>query len=129
MVNNFKIVVDNFLNSRKEKMSGSDISYQTICKDIPNDIKELISNTDRYLVEGSVGVGNWSSVPWVAIFDKLVTTSAQSGYYPVFLFRDDMSGFYLSLGIGVTNVRLEYKKSKKIEEGLNVNRQHKVDKI
>ena len=107
MLNNFKIVLDNFLNSRKGKISSNDISYQTICKNIPNDIKELIGNSDRYIVEGSVGVGNWASVPWVAIFDKLVTTSAQSGYYPVFLFRDDMSGFYLSLGIGVTNVRLE----------------------
>ena len=42
MINNFKIVLDNFLNSRKEKMSGSDISYQTICKDIPIDIKNLL---------------------------------------------------------------------------------------
>jgi 5-methylcytosine-specific restriction protein A len=129
MINNFKIVLDNFLNSRKEKMSGSDISYQTICKDIPIDIKELISNNDRYLVEGSVGVGNWASVPWVAIFDKLVTTSAQSGYYPVFLFRDDMSGFYLSLGIGVTNVRLEYKKSKKIEEVLKIQSHNMYSRI
>jgi 5-methylcytosine-specific restriction protein A len=129
MIDNFKIVLDNFLNSRQHKLNSSDICYQTVCKIIPNKIKELIGKDDRYIVEGSVGVGNWASVPWVAIFDKLVTTSAQSGYYPVFLFRDDMSGFYLSLGIGVTNVRLEYKKSKKIEEVLSIQRHNLLAKI
>ncbi len=129
MTEKFKVVLENFLISRRSKLNSSDICFQTICKELPNDIKTLIGNEDRYIVEGSVGVGNWASVPWVAIFDQLVTTSAQSGYYPVFLFRDDMSGFYLSLGIGVTNVRLEYKKSKKIEEVLSIQRHNLLAKI
>ncbi|WP_300352738.1 DUF3578 domain-containing protein [Chryseobacterium sp.] len=49
----------------------------------------------------------------IAIFDKLVTTTAQNGYYPVFLFREDMTGFYLSLNQGVTEISKTYKKRKK----------------
>src|SRR5947207_1897861 len=37
-------------------------------------------------VAGSAGAGNWAEVPWLAIFDPLVTTTARAGYYVVFLF-------------------------------------------
>ncbi len=60
--------------------------------------------------KGSAGAGNWSATPWIAILDILITDTPQSGYYPVFLFRDDMSGFYLSLNQGVTDIRLKYKR-------------------
>jgi 5-methylcytosine-specific restriction protein A len=120
MIADFKFVLDNYLRSRSTKINASDLCYQSVCKDLPNKISNSINNDERYLVEGSVGVGNWASVPWIAIFDKLVTTSAQNGYYPVFLFKEDMSGFYLSLGVGVTNIRLEFKRIKKIEEVLSI---------
>lgn len=68
---------------------------------------------ERYLIKGSAGAGNWTNTPWIAIFDILVTNTAQSGYYPVFLFRDDMSGFYLSLNQGVTEIRTKYKREAK----------------
>ncbi|PYV67290.1 MAG: hypothetical protein DMG96_39745 [Acidobacteria bacterium] len=31
------------------------------------------------------------------MFDPLVTDSAERGYYPVYLFREDFSGLYFSL--------------------------------
>jgi len=120
MVSNFKYILENYLQSRLAKMNASDLCYKSVCNLIPKEISDLINKEERYLVEGSVGVGNWASVPWIAIFDKLVTTSAQNGYYPVFLFKEDMSGFYLSLGVGVTNIKLEFKRIKKIEEVLNI---------
>lgn len=45
-----------------------------------------------FIVEGSVGKGNWAETPWIAIFDPLVRESAQQGYYVVYLFRPDGSG-------------------------------------
>lgn len=75
---------------------------------LPLAINEIIVEKERYKVIGSSGHGNWSATPWIAIFDILITNTAQSGYYPVFLFRQDMSGFYLSLNQGVTDIRKKY---------------------
>jgi 5-methylcytosine-specific restriction protein A len=76
-------------------------------------ISKLILNEERYIIKGSPGNGNWSSTPWIAILDVLITNTPQSGYYPVFLFRDDMSGFYLSLNQGVTEIEAIYKREAK----------------
>jgi 5-methylcytosine-specific restriction protein B len=56
-------------------------------------------------VSASRGNGNWAHVPWIAVLDSRETTSAQDGVYCVYLFRGDLSGVYLALGIGVTRLR------------------------
>jgi hypothetical protein len=58
-------------------------------------------------VEWSLGKGNWSRVPWLAIIDARETEAPTGGIYCVFLFREDMSGVYLTLNQGVTNPRQE----------------------
>jgi hypothetical protein len=50
----------------------------------------------------SVGQGNWARIPWFALIDENESSSTRSGVYGVFLFREDMSGVYLTLGQGVT---------------------------
>lgn len=57
-----------------------------------------------YKVKGSVGAGRWTDVPWIAIFDKRITTSAQRGVYIVFLLNKDDKELYLTLNQGATNV-------------------------
>ncbi len=48
-------------------------------------------------------MGQWTHFPWIAIFDIDITTSAQRGFYPVYLFTEDMrGGVYLSLNQGWT---------------------------
>ena len=44
-------------------------------------------------------------VPWVAFLDRRVTTSTQSGVYPVLLFKEDMSGFYLTVAQGTQQLK------------------------
>lgn len=117
MIDKFKYILDNYIELKKERKTDNHILFQKLCIEAANELNAFI-NDERYIVKGSVGVGVWSSVPWLAIFDRFVTTTAQSGFYPVYLFKEDMSGFYLSLGIGVTSVQLEYKESKKIREAL-----------
>jgi hypothetical protein len=56
-------------------------------------------------VRWSLGKGNWSRVPWVALLDARETTTTQHGVYVVWLFREDMSGVYLTLNQGVTEFR------------------------
>jgi 5-methylcytosine-specific restriction protein A len=38
------------------------------------------------VVKGSAGAGNWADVPWLAVFDPVITGSATRGYYLVYLF-------------------------------------------
>lgn len=77
--------------------------------DLPLYLTNVIDVPGRFLVKGSAGQGNWVRCPWVSVFDVSITTSAQEGYYPVYLFREDMTGVYLSLNQGVTSVKERYK--------------------
>jgi predicted ATPase len=54
------------------------------------------------LVTGSIGKGRWASVPWAALLDRRLTTSAQSGLYVSYLFAADMSAVHLCLGFGTS---------------------------
>jgi 5-methylcytosine-specific restriction protein A len=76
--------------------------------EMPRIIRAAIGDNERYIIKGSPGQGNWARVPWVAIFDRFVTESAQDGYYLVYLVREDFSGVYLSLNQGVTTVERQY---------------------
>lgn len=72
-------------------------------------LESILPSPERYKVKASAGQGNWGKVPWIATFDILVTETAQSGYYPTYLFKSDMSGFYLNLNQGVTDIKDRYK--------------------
>ena len=58
--------------------------------------------------QGSPGQGNWAKVPWLAAFDPIVTESAMTGYYVVYLFAADMTSVSLSLNQGTTAVQTEF---------------------
>ncbi|MBD1826607.1 DUF3578 domain-containing protein [Microcoleus sp. FACHB-61] len=59
-------------------------------------------------VKASAGNGSWAKVPWIAIFNKLVTDNVKSGFYCVYLFRADFSGVYLSLNQGIADKRDQF---------------------
>jgi 5-methylcytosine-specific restriction protein A len=61
-----------------------------------------------YEVVGSAGLGNWARTPWLSIFDPAVTTSAQKGYYVVYLFRGDGQAVFLSLNQTTPEVRQQF---------------------
>jgi 5-methylcytosine-specific restriction protein A len=70
---------------------------------LANDVREMVGS-DSYRVTGSPGRGNWAETPWVSVFDRLVTETAQRGFYVVYLFRGDGTAVYLSLNQGTTEV-------------------------
>ncbi len=76
-------------------------------------VRQAAGDNERLIFKGSAGQGTWARGPWVGIFDTLVTTGAQSGFYPVYLFREDMKGAYLSLNQGMTEARKLYKSDAK----------------
>lgn len=63
---------------------------------------------DGLLVVGSPGKGNFAEIPWIAVFDPTVTSSATRGYYVVYLFAADGSRISLSLNQGTTAALAEY---------------------
>lgn len=80
---------------------------------LPETVFKLLSEDPGLMCKGSAGQGNWARGPWVAIYDRLITTTAHSGYYPVYLFREDMAGVYLSLNQGMTELKKQYKSDAK----------------
>jgi 5-methylcytosine-specific restriction protein A len=80
---------------------------------IRHELREEIASAsgehEHLIFKGSAGQGNWAKGPWVAVFNPLVTVGAQRGYYPVYLFREDMRGLYLSLNQGMTEAKEHYK--------------------
>jgi len=110
--NSFQKVLAQYLYEKEENFQNNSLaSFRRA--DIPNLLRKLIEHTERYKIAGSPGQGIWANCPWVAIFDSLITDTAHSGYYPVYLFREDMSGLYFSLNQGVTEVRQKYKSKAK----------------
>lgn len=69
---------------------------------LPSELKTLPFIDDQYKVQGSIGQGNWATIPWLAVLDKRITETTQHGVYIVYLFAEDMSTVYLTFNQGVT---------------------------
>lgn len=77
---------------------------------VRHDIAQMIQekvNRSIYKVKGSVGAGRWTDVPWIAVFDTRITSSAQRGVYIVYLLNKDTKELYLTLNQGATDVAQE----------------------
>ncbi|MDE5097826.1 MAG: DUF3578 domain-containing protein [Trichodesmium sp. St16_bin4-tuft] len=75
---------------------------------LPKSIESSLFLPDIYSIKASVGNGAWAKVPWIAIFNRLITETVTSGFYCVYLFRVDCSGVYLSLNQGIADKRNKY---------------------
>lgn len=65
---------------------------------------EVVKNRPHIRVKFSAGQGNWARVPWIAFLDSRETSTTQKGVYCVYLFRQDMSGLYVTFNQGVTEL-------------------------
>ena len=68
----------------------------------PDEVRAAIAPlAPGFPVKGSPGRGSrWAAVPWIAVFDPAVTTSATRGTYLVYLFPADREAVHLSLAQG-----------------------------
>jgi 5-methylcytosine-specific restriction protein A len=112
LLDSFSRILSEYLQESNEGFAENSLA-SFIRVEVPRSITVFLENPERYKVVGSPGQGNWASCPWVAVFDKLVTETAHSGYYPVYLFCEDMSGLYFSLNQGITEVKEKYKSKAK----------------
>ncbi len=98
-----------YLGAMKEAFTGHPLA-NFIRRDMRDAIKGRAgSDGDGLIFKGSAGQGLWARGPWLGIFNPVVTNGAQQGYYPCYLFREDMRGVYLSLNQGMTEAKDHYK--------------------
>jgi 5-methylcytosine-specific restriction protein A len=105
-------VFTGYLNATNENFTEHPIA-KFLRGEFRDTVAKSVDDNDRLIFKGSAGQGVWAKGPWVGIFDPLVTSTAQGGYYPVYLFREDMQGVYLSLNQGMTEARKLYKSDAK----------------
>lgn len=94
--------VNSFLDEKHNiNISKYENSYNLLVNELPRIIKEKTNlNDTSYSIKGSIGQGRRSEIPWLAIFNTDITKKATEGFYLVYLFKADFSGFYLSLNQG-----------------------------
>lgn len=124
----FLYLMKEYLKAKHETFAGHPIG-NFVRNEIPKNISSFsFINKDTYVVRGSVGQGNWASVPWIAVLNNKVTTSTQRGYYLVYLFSEDMKKVYLTLAQGVTETSKEEMIKIKEEIRNNIQMNEKVKK-
>ncbi|WP_342042866.1 MrcB family domain-containing protein [Bacillus sp. OTU2372] len=100
-------VMNEYLDAKREGFGGHPLGG-FVRNDIPKEVQRLdFIDSAKYMVTGSVGQGNWASVPWIAIMNRKITVSTQRGYYKVYLFSEDLKTVYLTLAQGVTETSKE----------------------
>ncbi|PEJ68332.1 MrcB family domain-containing protein [Bacillus wiedmannii] len=98
----FLTVMNEYLQAKTERFAGHKMG-SVVRNEMTTEITRLpFIDHNQYVVTGSVGQGNWAAVPWLAIMNKDITKSTQSGYYIVYLFSEDMERLYLTIAQGVT---------------------------
>lgn len=125
----FLKIMKEYLDAKTEKFAGHKLGL-TVRNDIATDIIRLpFINEKQYSVIGSVGKGNWATVPWIALMHRDITTSTQRGYYIVYLFSEDMQRLYLTIGQGVTETSKEemQKIKEEIREQIHMSQKVKKD--
>jgi len=88
-----------------ERVSTEDPLQRLLARDLANAVREVLGDAESYKVKGSAGQSTWAETPWLGIFDRLVTETAQSGHYVVFLFESTGERVFLSLNQGVAEAR------------------------
>ena len=97
-------------SAAKQQPFASNPTAQFLRSEAALELQQGLGELSPGLVcKGSAGAGNWAEVPWLSVFDPIVTESATTGYYVVYLFSAARPEVHLSLNQGTTAVRLEFK--------------------
>ena len=98
---------DSLPYGRNNNMAKVFEELQTIFSNLPS-----VVSREHIKVKASYGKGKWSRVPWIAFMDNRETKSTQRGVYCVVLFKQDMTGLYITLNQGVTDIIKDNGRSK-----------------
>ncbi|MFE0748029.1 McrB family protein [Gordonia sp. NPDC058843] len=95
-----------YLDARRDKFTGSHPIMSTM-NTLVEQIRQSgpVKSRPNVMVKGSSGQGNWAFIPWIAFLDDRETTTTKTGVYPVLLFSHDMSGVFVTVAQGTTELR------------------------
>lgn len=94
--------------SQKGRVDSHDPVYELVNRQFPETLLPHVAAFNSIVVEGSTGAGNVTAAPWIALFDRRLTTSATTEYYVVYLFSTDMSAVTLALAFGTTQFEKQF---------------------
>jgi hypothetical protein len=101
-----EFILGNYLEARKGPFAGEQ-RIRSAFDDLIEEIAALpfFARYPTLDIKFSMGKGSWARVPFVMLYDTRETTSARRGVYCAILFREDMSGLYVTLNQGATAAR------------------------
>ncbi|WP_187274131.1 MrcB family domain-containing protein [Paenibacillus sp. N3.4] len=94
-------ILSTYLQAKRETFAGHRLG-NLVRQAIPTELKKLPFIHSELKITGSIGQGNWATIPWIAIMDKRITETTRQGEYLVYLFSEDMKSVYLTFNQGVT---------------------------
>jgi hypothetical protein len=99
-------ILNRYVRARTNEQFGGEHELFKSFEQIRDDItkSDALIKRPHIRVKFSAGQGNWARVPWIALLDSRETSTTQKGVYCVFLFRQDMSGVYITFNQGVTEL-------------------------
>lgn len=107
-------ILNNYLDAKKSNYTENELA-KLIRTEMPQYLEKITDNNFIYGFQGSAGRGTWTHTPWVAILDKRITNSVRTGFFPVYLFRQDMQGVYLLLMFGTEEFEKKFGRRAKEE--------------
>lgn len=99
-------ILREFPQARREPFSRHPLG-EFVRRQVVDGLSDWPCCRHRYVVQASVGQGNWGTVPWIAIRDPKLAPSVREGVYVVYLLAEDMSRVYLCLDQGVSRLQEE----------------------
>ncbi|GAB6152123.1 hypothetical protein JCM17380_08730 [Desulfosporosinus burensis] len=106
----FLNVMNSYVKSKSEPFNGHALGT-LMRKTIPEDLQRLPFIDERYQVEGSVGMRNWTNIPWIAIMDRRIMEITKREEYVRYLFSENMESVYLTIQLGITEPLDEKKRN------------------
>lgn len=106
----FETILEKYVIAKNTELFAKNPLGLIMSKQISKTVSSLpFFDMKTYKMKGSIGQGKWAGVPWFAIFDSRITTTAQSGVYIVYLFSSDGERLYLTLNQGATELKNQLK--------------------
>ncbi|GEM_PF-229671 len=113
----FNTLLNDYKDCRTRETFANNAMGTWVRQTVPAAIASLpMINPEVHIVKGSVGQGNWATVPWICIFDKRITSSAQRGVYIVYLLSESGDTLYLTLNQGCSDYKNTIGKRKTIQK-------------
>ena len=111
-----KYLFDNYSQAAKGPFADSPIG-DYIRNKIPQRFLETrLIDKAKYKVDASGGIGVWAQVPWIGVFRKEITESAQYGVYIVYLLSADGDSLFLTFNQGFTDIAKDKSAKETVEE-------------